>query len=51
VLEAGLVSVRARGNQRLYRARADRLTELRAWLDAFWVERLDALRVAVEAEQ
>ena len=48
--EAGLVSVRARGNRRLYRARADRIAELRDWLDVFWSERLDALRRTLEAE-
>jgi DNA-binding transcriptional ArsR family regulator len=48
--EAGLVTVRARGNERLYRASPDRVAELRSWLDGFWSERLDALRVAVEAE-
>lgn len=48
--EAGLVSVRARGNRRLYRACPDRIAELRGWLDAFWGERLDALRRTVEAE-
>jgi DNA-binding transcriptional ArsR family regulator len=34
--EAGLVTVRAAGNQRLYRADLDRIAELRRTLDAFW---------------
>jgi DNA-binding transcriptional ArsR family regulator len=45
---AGLVEARVDGNRRLYRARAERLAELRAMLDAFWAERLD--RIAREAE-
>jgi DNA-binding transcriptional ArsR family regulator len=45
--EAGLVEVRSRGNRRLYRARAERLAELRAFLDLFWAERLAALGAAV----
>lgn len=47
--EAGLVTVRAEGNRRLYRARAERLAELRAMLDDFWGDRLDALRAALAA--
>lgn len=46
--DAGLVGVRADGNRRLYRARAQRLAEVRALLDQFWGTRLDALRTAVE---
>jgi DNA-binding transcriptional ArsR family regulator len=34
--EAGLVRVRADGNQRLYRADLDRIAGLRRALDAFW---------------
>src|SRR4051794_28781249 len=47
--EAGLVSVRAQANRRLYRADPDRLAELRAALDAFWGERLARMRDAAEA--
>jgi DNA-binding transcriptional ArsR family regulator len=46
--EAGLVAVRASGNRRLYRARAEQMEELRAFLDGFWSDRLRALRTAVE---
>ena len=46
--EAGLVSVRAAGNRRLYRANAEKLDELRAFLDGFWGERLNALQQAAE---
>lgn len=48
--EAGLVSVRALGNQRLYRARPAGLADLRAFIDSFWARRLDALRTAVEVD-
>jgi len=41
--EAGLVNVRLEKNRRLYRARADRLAELRALLDEFWGSRLAGL--------
>ena len=46
--DAGLVTVRADGPRRLYQARAERLAELREFLDRFWGTRLDALRAAVE---
>jgi DNA-binding transcriptional ArsR family regulator len=41
--EAGLVEVRAEGNQRLYRARREGLAELRACLDEFWAARMAVL--------
>jgi DNA-binding transcriptional ArsR family regulator len=47
--DADLVTVRVDGTRRLYRARAEQLSKLRAFLDEFWGERLDALRSAVEA--
>jgi DNA-binding transcriptional ArsR family regulator len=46
--EVGLVEVRADGNQRLYRARPERLAQVRALLDQFWGSKLAALRAAVE---
>jgi DNA-binding transcriptional ArsR family regulator len=46
--DASLVSVRAEGNRRLYRARTDQLAALRDILDRFWGARLQALRAAVE---
>jgi DNA-binding transcriptional ArsR family regulator len=46
--DAGLVTVRVAGNQRLYRSDRVRLDELRAALDAFWGDRLGRLRVEVE---
>jgi DNA-binding transcriptional ArsR family regulator len=44
--EAGLVSVRADGQKRVYRIAPDRLAELDAWLEPyrrFWRARLDEL--------
>ena len=46
--DAGLVSVRGDGNRRLYRARAARVAEVRAALEAFWGERLERLRDDLE---
>jgi DNA-binding transcriptional ArsR family regulator len=48
--DAGLVSERRDGTRRIYRARPEGLSELRAFLDEFWSERLDALRREVETE-
>jgi DNA-binding transcriptional ArsR family regulator len=48
--DAGLVSERRDGTRRIYRARPEGLAELRAFLDQFWSERLEALRREVEAE-
>ena len=49
--EADLVSVRASGNRRLYRARAERLAELRAMLDDFWGIRLTRLQTELASDQ
>ena len=49
--EAGLVSVRLEKNRRLYRARADRLAELRAMLDEFWGSRLAMLQAELAARE
>jgi DNA-binding transcriptional ArsR family regulator len=49
--DAELVTARIDGNRRLYRARAERLAELRAALDEFWAERLDRLAREAEIEQ
>ncbi len=48
---AGLVEERREGTRRWYRARPSGLEPVRAWLDAFWADRLDALKVVAEAEQ
>jgi DNA-binding transcriptional ArsR family regulator len=48
LLNADLVTVRMRGPQRLYRARLDRLAELRDLLEGFWGERLGVLHAVVQ---
>jgi DNA-binding transcriptional ArsR family regulator len=49
--EAGLVSERRNGTKRLYRARPDGLVELKAFLEDFWGERLEALKREAEKEE
>jgi DNA-binding transcriptional ArsR family regulator len=49
--EAGLVTERRQGTMRLYRARPEGLSEVRAFLEGFWGERLDALKHAAEREE
>src|SRR5213592_3045623 len=49
--EAGLVSERRNGTRRLYRARPEGLLELRAFLEGFWDERLEALKREAESEE
>jgi DNA-binding transcriptional ArsR family regulator len=52
--EAGLVSVRAEGQRRLYRLEAGELAALESWLRQlreFWTDRLDALDDHLEKEQ
>jgi DNA-binding transcriptional ArsR family regulator len=46
--EAGLVEERRNGTQRLYRARPQGLAEVKAFLDAFWDEKLEALQREAE---
>ena len=48
---AGLVSVRKDGTRRLYQARPEGLADLRAFLEAFWDDRLLRLKQAAEAEE
>jgi len=48
---AGLVSVRREGTRRLYKARPEGLAELRQFLDTFWDEGLQRLKLAAEAEE
>jgi DNA-binding transcriptional ArsR family regulator len=47
---AGLVSERRAGTRRLYRARPEGVAELRSWLDGFWRDGLERLRLAAERE-
>jgi DNA-binding transcriptional ArsR family regulator len=49
--EAGLVDERRNGTRRLYRARPEGLTELRAFLEGLWDERLDLLKQEAELEE
>ena len=52
--EAGLVSMRADGQRRLYRLERQGLAELEAWLAPYrhaWADRLDALEQHLEREQ
>jgi DNA-binding transcriptional ArsR family regulator len=49
--EARLVDERRNGTRRLYRARPEGLAELKAFLDAFWDERLARLKREAEREE
>jgi DNA-binding transcriptional ArsR family regulator len=49
--ETGLVSERREGVRRLYRARPEAISQVRAYLEQFWEDGLDRLRLAAEAEQ
>lgn len=49
--EAGLVSERRNGTRRLYQARPEGLSELKAFLEGFWEERLDALKREAERKE
>jgi DNA-binding transcriptional ArsR family regulator len=49
--EAGLVSVRAAGNRRLYRAEAEGLTGVWEFIDSMWSDRLTKLKHAAERAQ
>jgi DNA-binding transcriptional ArsR family regulator len=49
--EAGLVSERRNGTRRLYQARPEGLRELKAFLEGFWDERLDALKREAERKE
>lgn len=50
LIGAGLLSERRDGTRRLYRARRDRIQQLRAYLDGFWSDRLGALKTVAERE-
>ena len=49
--DAGLVRVRADGNQRLYRVDAERLAEVRSALESFWGARLGRLSATIAADR
>ena len=48
---AGLVEVRPSGNLRLYRCRPEGLTDVTAFLEEMWSDRLTALKAAAEREE
>ena len=48
--DAGLVSDRAQGRQRVYRIDPQGLGQLRAWLDKFWDVALEAYQAEVERD-
>lgn len=48
--EAGLVRDEADGARRVYRIDPHGLGQVRAWLDQFWDEALDAFKAQVEQE-
>jgi DNA-binding transcriptional ArsR family regulator len=47
--EAGLVTVRADGNRRLYSVDFARIAALRSFLDQFWTTKLGELKVVAES--
>ena len=49
--EAGLLSERRQGTSRLYRARPEGMADLCDFLNRFWINRLERLRLAAELEQ
>jgi DNA-binding transcriptional ArsR family regulator len=49
--DAGLLSERRDGTRRLYRARPEGMAGLREFLDDFWSDRLERLKLAAELEQ
>lgn len=51
LIEADLVTVRKDGNRRLYRAQPETINGVIHFLNRFWEDRLDKLKLAAEAEQ
>ena len=49
--DAGLVEERSQGARRIYSMRREGLLELRAWLDGFWGDALEAFRLEAEKPQ
>lgn len=49
--DAGLLGERREGTRRLYRAQPEALAGLRDFLDRFWTERIERLKLAAELEQ
>ncbi|MEZ5669449.1 MAG: metalloregulator ArsR/SmtB family transcription factor [Alphaproteobacteria bacterium] len=51
LIDAELVSVRKDGNRRFYRARPETINGVIRFLDRFWEDRLEKLKLAAEAEE
>ena len=49
--EADLVTERRVGTSRRYRARPERIEEVRAWLASYWAESLEAMKGAAEWDE
>ena len=49
--EAGLVTERRDGRRRIYRARGDGLLEIRAFIERFWDDSLERLRIEAEHDE
>ena len=49
--EAGLVTERREGTRRLYRTRPEGLADLRSFIERFWDELLERLKLAAELEE
>jgi DNA-binding transcriptional ArsR family regulator len=49
--DAGLLSERREGTRRIYRARPEGLADLREFLEGFWSDRLERLKLAAELDQ
>jgi len=49
--DAGLLGERREGARRLYRAQPEAMAGLREFLDGFWSERIERLKLAAELEQ
>src|SRR5689334_9405396 len=49
--KAGLVNMRKEGTKHLYRGRPEGLSEVKAYLEAYWNSRLNRLAQAAEAEE
>jgi len=49
--EAGLVTDRPDGTRRVYQIDPQGLGQIRAWLDRFWDEALDAFKAEVERDE
>lgn len=48
---AGLIELRQEGTRRFYRIRSEAFQNLRSFLDAFWDDRLSALKNEIEAKR